>query len=152
MNRLVVVLHVKGALGMYCRHCGKVVTEVADFCTSCGVSVKKGGSFCRSCGAEVSPEADVCVKCGEKVRNTTQEPKSKVVAGLLGIFLGVFGIHRFYLGYTTIGLVQLLLSLLGGIFTCGIASAVVSIWGFIEGILILCNQVITTDADGNELE
>ncbi|WP_408648914.1 TM2 domain-containing protein [Tumidithrix elongata] len=34
--------------------------------------------------------------------------KSKVTAILLCFFLGGFGIHRFYLGYTVIGIVQLL--------------------------------------------
>ena len=57
------------------------------------------------------------------------EPKSKIAAGLLGIFLGGLGIHRFYLGYTTIGVIQLVLSIV----TFGLAS----LWGFIEGILIL---------------
>ncbi|OFI38585.1 hypothetical protein BIU82_04500 [Arthrobacter sp. SW1] len=57
------------------------------------------------------------------------EPKSKIVAGLLGLFLGGLGIHRFYLGYTTIGVIQLVLSFV----TFGIAS----LWGFVEGILIL---------------
>jgi TM2 domain len=57
------------------------------------------------------------------------EPKSKIAAGLLGIFLGGLGIHRFYLGYTTIGVIQLVLSIV----TFGIAS----LWGFVEGILIL---------------
>lgn len=65
----------------------------------------------------MSSEADICVKCGEKVRNTTQASKSKVVAGLFGGFLGVFEIQRFYLEYTSIGLIKLLVSLLNGIFT-----------------------------------
>lgn len=34
--------------------------------------------------------------------------KSQLVALLLCIFLGVLGIHRFYLGYTTAGIIQLL--------------------------------------------
>ncbi len=41
----------------------------------------------------------------------TSTPKSKVAAALLCFFLGGLGIHRFYLGYTTIGIVQIL--------TCG---------------------------------
>ena len=68
------------------------------------------------------------------------------------MFLGAFGIHRFYLGYTTIGVVQLILSVLLGFFTCGISTAIVSLWGFIEGILIICGTVITTDSDGNLLQ
>lgn len=67
------------------------------------------------------------------------QPKSKMVAGLLGIFLGGFGIHRFYLGYTLIGILQILATFFFG------AGA---LWGLIEGILILCGQGITTDANG----
>ena len=70
-------------------------------------------------------------------------PKSKLTAALLGIFLGIFGIHRFYLGYTAIGVVQLIL----GILTCGIVSG---IWGFVEGILILTGS-INCDAQGRPL-
>lgn len=55
--------------------------------------------------------------------------KSKLVAGLLGIFLGGFGVHNFYLGRTGRAVLQLVITLL----SFGIAS----IWGFIEGILIL---------------
>ncbi len=70
--------------------------------------------------------------------------KSKLVASLLGIFLGGFGIHRFYLGYTTIGIVQIIVTVL----TCGVGH----IWGFIEGILILIGNTITTDAEGRSLK
>lgn len=72
------------------------------------------------------------------------EQKSKVVAGLLGIFLGAWGIHRFYLGYTKIGIIQIIVTFV----TLGIGS----LWGFIEGILILCGSKITTDANGNPLK
>ncbi len=68
------------------------------------------------------------------------ERKSKLTAGLLGIFLGGLGVHRFYLGYTTIGVVQIIVT----ICTFGIGS----IWGLIEGILIIAGTTITTDAQG----
>ena len=71
-------------------------------------------------------------------------PKSKIAAGLLGIFLGGWGIHRFYLGYTTMGIIQIVVTLV----TCGFGS----LWGFVEGIMILCGSTITTDAKGNPLE
>lgn len=70
--------------------------------------------------------------------------KSKLAAGLLGIFLGGLGIHRFYLGYTTIGVVQILVTLI----TCGVGS----LWGLIEGILIIAGTTITTDAQGRPLK
>ena len=73
------------------------------------------------------------------------EQKSKLVAGLLGIFLGGLGIHRFYLGYTTIGVVQLLLTIVVGVFTFGL----VALWGFVEGIMIICGaQMFRADAKG----
>ncbi len=80
--------------------------------------------------------------------------KSKVVAGLLGIFLGGLGIHRFYLGYTGVGLLMLLLSV-----TCsgallpvfpGAGCGLVAVWGFIEGILCLSGRM--RDAKGMALQ
>lgn len=53
----------------------------------------------------------------------------KVVAGILGILLGGLGIHKFYLGYTKEGIIQLVVSLC----TCGVGSLI----GLIEGIIYL---------------
>ncbi|MBM3887992.1 MAG: TM2 domain-containing protein [Verrucomicrobia bacterium] len=69
--------------------------------------------------------------------------KSRIAAGLLGIFIGGLGIHRFYLGYTGIGVAQILVTFV----TCGLGS----LWGFIEGICILASAAITTDAEGRPL-
>jgi len=79
----------------------------------------------------------------------TGAPKSKLVAGLLGILLGAFGVHRFYLGYNTIAIIQLILGLLG-ILTCGITTIASAIWGLIDGIMILTGS-IRTDAKGQPL-
>ncbi len=57
----------------------------------------------------------------------------KVIAGILAILLGTFGIHKFYLGYNKAGLIMLLVT----IFTCFIASAAFGVIGLIEGILYL---------------
>jgi hypothetical protein len=69
--------------------------------------------------------------------------KSRLTAGLLGIFLGALGVHRFYLGYTSIGVLQILVT----IATCGIGG----LWGVVEGILILGGSGIKTDAEGRPL-
>lgn len=39
-------------------------------------------------------------------------PKSRAAAGILGLFLGSLGVHRFYLGYSGIGVIMLLLTVL----------------------------------------
>ena len=67
--------------------------------------------------------------------------KSKITAGLLQIFLGSFGVGRFYLGYTNIGVLQLVVTLV----TCGIGS----IWGLVDGIMILVGNV--PDPEGRTL-
>jgi TM2 domain-containing membrane protein YozV len=73
------------------------------------------------------------------------QPKSKIAAGLLGIFLGGLGIHRFYLGYTKIGVIQLVLTVVLGLFTLGL----VGLWGVVEGIMILAgSSYFQRDANG----
>lgn len=63
----------------------------------------------------------------------TEVSNKKLAAGLLGIFLGSFGIHKFVLGYTKAGLTMLLLTVL----TCGVAGFVMGVIGLIEGIIYL---------------
>jgi len=69
---------------------------------------------------------------------------SRLLAGLMGIFLGGFGVHRFLLGYTAIGVVQILVTIV----TCGAGH----LWGLIEGIMILAKaEPFTRDAQGRPL-
>ena len=63
----------------------------------------------------------------------TEPTKDKLVAGLLAIFLGTLGIHKFYLGYTKSGVIMLLVSLL----TFGVGATVMAVIALIEGILYL---------------
>nr|WP_232337172.1 TM2 domain-containing protein [Lysinibacillus timonensis] len=56
--------------------------------------------------------------------------KNKVVAGLLGIFLGSFGLHKFYLGKVELGILYLLF--------CW--TYIPGIIGFIEGIIHLASN------------
>ena len=63
----------------------------------------------------------------------------KVAAGICGILLGGLGIHKFILGYTTAGIIMLLVSVL----SCGIAAPIMGIIGIIEGIIYLTKS----DAD-----
>lgn len=65
--------------------------------------------------------------------------REKIVAGLLGIFLGSLGVHNFYLGYTGKAVAQVLLTCVGWLFF-GIGPIVATIWGLVEGVLILCSN------------
>jgi hypothetical protein len=68
-------------------------------------------------------------------------PRSRLVAGLLGVLLGGFGAHRFYLGYPRQGVLMVLVTLL----TLGIGA----VWGLVEGVLILAgSSTFRSDADG----
>jgi len=57
----------------------------------------------------------------------------KIGAGICGILLGTFGVHKFILGYTSEGVIMLLVSLV----SCGILAVVMQIIGIIEGIMYL---------------
>lgn len=63
--------------------------------------------------------------------------KDHVAAGLLAIFLGVFGVHKFYLGYNTSGFIMLGTSILGGILTLSVASWAIWVIAIVEGIFYL---------------
>ncbi len=71
---------------------------------------------------------------------STSGTKNKVAAGLLGIFLGGIGVHKFYLGFTTPGLIFLLTNTVGFAVTwifLFIPNIVLGIIGFVEGIIYL---------------
>jgi TM2 domain-containing membrane protein YozV len=63
----------------------------------------------------------------------SREESKRVLAGVLGILLGVFGIHKFVLGYTNEGIILLAITIV----TCGIGGAITSIIGLVEGIIYL---------------
>lgn len=139
---------------MFCRNCGNQMDNNAVFCVKCGVQKNVGNRFCQNCGHQTPQEAVVCVNCGVALAQNTAvlgEQKSKIAAGLLGIFLGSLGIHNFYLGFTSKAVIQLVVSVVGGILTCGLASIGVSIWGLVEGVMILTGS-INQDAKGVPLK
>jgi len=61
----------------------------------------------------------------------------KVPAALCAIFLGAFGVHKFILGYNNAGIIMLLISLLGGAFTCGASTGIMGVIALVEGIIYL---------------
>lgn len=125
-------------------------------------------SKCINCGSELPIDANHCPVCGYTAKDRgvnnnqnaansynqtfsggftnnayTNIQKSRLLAGILGLLFGSIGVHNFYLGYTTRAVIQIIVTVV----TCGIGG----IWGFIEGILILCRQ-INIDGYGNALK
>ena len=143
---------------MYCKNCGSAVEEGAAICTNCGVPVGQGTNFCGNCGSQLQQGAAVCMSCGFAANGAVKAPpvpgaKSKMAAGLLGIFLGGYGVHNFYLGYTGKAVAQLSIAI-GAIIlsavSCGLLvplAFITPIWGLVEGIMILTGS-IKTDANG----
>lgn len=121
---------------------------MAKFCTNCGQELDSNASFCYNCGKKVGETKTTTTKTENTNMNNVNNgiQKSKMAAGLLGIFLGSLGIHNFYLGYNNKAVAQLLITVL----SCGVLSVVSGIWGLIEGIQILTGS-ISVDADGNPL-
>jgi len=122
----------------YCISCGEVISADADVCPSCGVGQDKlptsGGEertvdekYCTSCGAILNSDAEMCPECGVKQTAGAGGDKEKLVAGLLAIFVGGFGVHKFYLGDTKMGVLYL----------CFFWTFIPAIIGLIEGILYL---------------
>jgi TM2 domain-containing membrane protein YozV len=139
----------------FCKNCGEQYSDdKAAVCLKCGVFKTMGDKYCHNCGNALNEGDLFCTACGveavinnsatENVVEDTTVKKSKILAGILGIFFGCFGVHNFYLGYTGKAIAQLLITIL----SCFMLYWVSAIWGLIEGILILTGSTITTDANG----
>ena len=100
--------------------------------------------FCAECGSIIKAKAVICPKCGCGMRasnnnslgQTAPNGKSRIAAVLLAFFLGGLGVHKFYLGETTLGILYLLFcwTLIPGLIA------------FIEAILLL----VMSDDDFNQ--
>jgi TM2 domain-containing membrane protein YozV len=102
-------------------------------CQNCGTENSGFESFCRSCGTMLSSsgqnqQVQQSANAGMQQQQIPGADK-KLLAGLMGILFGGFGVHKFVLGYTTEGLIQIAITIV----TCGIGSIV----GLIEGIIYL---------------
>lgn len=112
-----------------CPVCGNVIYSSAPL-----LKVK-----CQSCGCEFEPAAaqqpSMPPQPHMHVRGVFDEGpsgKCRGVAALLAIFLGCFGVHYFYLGKNTAGIIFLLITLL----SCGIVGVVIEILALVQGILM----------------
>ncbi len=98
------------------------------FCPDCGAPADRGDRRCLECGAPLTRIQDADLR---------EAGSKKLTAGICAILLSGFGVHKFILGYTTAGIIMLLVTVLGGFVTCGTTSVIMSIIGIIEGIIYL---------------
>ena len=108
----------------YCTKCGAVNDEFAQYCTSCNALLSPVGGYQPMQAVNQSQSLTDWKAMGAD---------KKIAAGICAILLGSLGVHKFILGYTTEGLIMLLVTVL----TCGIGAMVTSIIGIVEGIIYL---------------
>jgi TM2 domain-containing membrane protein YozV len=128
-----------GAHNFYMGYTARGIIQIVITVVTCGIGAIWG--FIESLmifSGSIATDAD-----GVPLDPYGTQPRNKLAAGLLGIFLGGFGVHNLYMGYTTRAIIQIVVSIV----TCGVGA----LWGFIEGILILAGS-ITLDSNGIPLE
>lgn len=140
---------------MICKNCSANIDDNVAFCPYCGAHNDAQGSLQNAQGYQQSQneyynqneqQSGQYFYNGQQNQQyqqqnvnynpqqmNTEPTKDKLVAGLLAIFLGTLGIHKFYLGYTKSGVIMLLVSLL----TFGVGATVMAVIALIEGILYL---------------
>ena len=98
---------------MFCKNCGKELTEDIKFCPNCG-----------------TPQVEQ-IQENTKPENKNVSIRSRSIAALLAFFLGALGIHRFYVGKNGTAILQIILT-----FCYGIGA----IWALIDLVMILCGS------------
>lgn len=103
------------------------------YCTKCGAVNDENSQYCVACQAPLAPVGGYqplqSVNQGHMVDWKAMGADKKIVAGICGILLGGFGVHKFILGYTAEGIIQIVITLV----TCGLGG----ILGLVEGIIYL---------------
>lgn len=114
---------------------------MAVFCTKCGAQNDEYTQTCLQCQtplpaiASYQPIQPPTPMYGQQAMQDWKQmgADKKIAAGICGILIGSLGVHKFVLGYTTEGVIMLLVSLL----TCGLGAPIMSIIGIVEGIMYL---------------
>jgi len=129
---------------MVCEYCDNEIPSGAQRCPSCGATVRSQPTIVVS----PAPSGQANIPPSRQTQIPVQEAqgpvRSRVAYILLGIFLGLLGIHNFYAGRTYRGLGQLLTTLLAG----WLFIPLIGVW--IWSIVDIC--ALTTDGDGKQFQ
>jgi len=105
-------------------------------CPNCAAENTGMENYCRSCGSMLPVSYENQQMQARPGAHQVPGADKKLAAGLCGILLGGFGVHKFILGYNNEGIIMLAVQIIGW-FLCGIPSLVISIIGIVEGIMYL---------------
>lgn len=108
-------------MSRYCTKCGAVNDDMAQYCSNCQAPLSSVA------GSGYQPMQSV--NAGAMTDWKALGADKKMTAGICAILLGWLGVHKFILGYTNEGVIQLILGLL----TCGLTNII----GIVEGIIYL---------------
>lgn len=117
-------------LAKVCPNCGSPLNDEMKFCAKCGTPVQADGQPPAPSLTKSPPQQNYPQPQNYPPQQNYNAPpvrhgrKDKTTAGILGILLGGLGVHKFYLGNTTMGVIYLL--------TC---------WTFIPGIIGLIEGI-----------
>jgi len=105
----------------YCTKCGAQNDDLAQYCSNCQTALGplSGGGY----------QPMQTVNPGPVTNWQAMGADKKIAAGLCGILIGGLGVHKFILGYTTEGIIEIVITF----FTCGLGHFI----GLIEGIIYL---------------
>ena len=108
-------------MSRYCTKCGAVNDDPAQYCTNCQapLTAPVGGGY----------QPMQSVNQGAMTDWKAMGADKKITAGICAILVGWLGVHKFILGYTTEGVIQLVL----GILTCGLTNII----SIVEGVIYL---------------
>jgi TM2 domain-containing membrane protein YozV len=111
---------------------------MTKYCTKCGAVNDEFAQYCTSCNAQLAPVSGYQPMQSVNQQQSMTDWKAlgadkKIAAGICAILLGSLGVHKFILGYTTEGIIMLLVTVL----TCFFGAIVTSIIGIVEGVIYL---------------
>jgi len=119
------------------RAAGRASEKASEFASEAKEALGGAREKAEEFAGEARGKADEFAGEAKEAFHKVTGSNKKVLAGLLAIFLGGFGIHKFILGYNKEGVILLVCSILVAIFTLGLFNWVIWIFTVIEGIIYL---------------
>ncbi len=132
---------------MFCKNCGASIDNYATHCPQCGAPT--GAAAGPDYGAPVTPPpVGYGMPPAPPVPPAPRAARSRLIAGILALLFGTFGLHNFYLGNKGKAIGQVVLSTVGAF--CGVGPVIALIWAWVEGLDLLTGKT-TVDGEGYPL-